>query len=97
LINIRVEYVLDKKVEDVFTAISDHENYYRFPGFTDSLLLEPGHSEKNGRGALRLLKAGRASFKERITYFESPVRRQTLWNQLALFLRDTFLPVASPV
>jgi hypothetical protein len=25
------------------------------------------------------------------------VRRQTLWDQLTLFLRDTFLPVASPV
>ncbi len=25
------------------------------------------------------------------------VRRQTLWDQLTLFLRDTFLPVTSPV
>lgn len=28
---------------------------------------------------------------------QSTVRRQTLWNHLTLFLRDTFLPVASPV
>jgi hypothetical protein len=26
-----------------------------------------------------------------------PVRRQTLWNHLTLFLSDTFLPVTSPV
>ena len=32
-----------------------------------------------------------------IAYYLRGVRRQTLWDQLALFLRDTFLPVASPV
>jgi hypothetical protein len=26
-----------------------------------------------------------------------PVRRQTIWHQWGRFLRDTFLPVASPV
>ena len=30
-------------------------------------------------------------------YRFDPVRRQTLWDQLTFFLRDTFLPVASPV
>jgi hypothetical protein len=28
---------------------------------------------------------------------ELTVRRQTLWDRLTLFLRDTYLPVASPV
>ena len=72
--NIRVEYLLDKNIDDVFAAISDHENYRRYPGFTDSRLLEPGHTERNGEGALRLLTAGRASFRERITRFEKPHR-----------------------
>ena len=74
MINIRVEYLLDKNIDDVFAAISDHENYRRYPGFTDSRLLEPGHTERNGEGALRLLTAGRASFRERITRFEKPHR-----------------------
>ena len=26
-----------------------------------------------------------------------PVRRQSMWDHLSLFLRDTFLPVLSPV
>ena len=55
MIKIRVEYVLDKNVEDVFDAITDHENYKRFPGFDSSQLLETGKTEKNGKGALRLL------------------------------------------
>ena len=74
MIKIRVEYVLSKKIDDVFAAISDHENYSRYPGFTGSELLEPGTAEKNGEGALRLLSAGRTSFRERITRFERPHR-----------------------
>jgi len=74
LINIRVEYVLDKDIEDVFAALSDHENYHSYPGFTGSELLQHGTAEKNGEGAVRLLTAGRASFKEKITRFERPHR-----------------------
>ena len=74
MINIRVEYLLDKNIDDVFAAISDHENYRRYTGFTDSKLLEQGHTEKNGEGAVRLLTAGRTSFRERITRFERPHR-----------------------
>jgi uncharacterized protein YndB with AHSA1/START domain len=74
MIKIRVEYLLDKNVEDVFDAITDHENYERYPGFDSSELLEPGKTEKNGEGALRLLGSGRATFKERITCYERPSR-----------------------
>jgi len=55
LINIRVEYLLDMDVEDVFDAITDHENYDRYPGFDSSELLETGRTERNGEGALRRL------------------------------------------
>jgi uncharacterized protein YndB with AHSA1/START domain len=72
MIKIRVEYVLDRTVEDVFDAITDHENYKRFPGFDSSKLLETGKTEKNGEGALRLLVSGGVTFKERITCFERP-------------------------
>ena len=74
MVKIRVEYVLDKPIDEVFDALTDHANYKRFAGFTDSQLLEAGHDEPNGKGALRLLVAGRMTFKERITLFERPTR-----------------------
>ena len=72
MIKIRVEYLIDKAPEDVFDAITDHEHYDRYPGFDTSVLLEPGKTEKNGEGALRLLANGRVRFKERITCYERP-------------------------
>ena len=74
MLKIRVEYVLHKSVGDVFAAITDHENYKSYPGFDSSELLEPGKNEKNGEGALRLLRSGRTAFKERITCFERPTK-----------------------
>ena len=72
MIKIRVEYLIDKSPEEVFDAITDHENYDRYPGFDTSALLEPGRDERNGEGALRLLANGRVRFKERITCYERP-------------------------
>ena len=74
MVNIRVEYVLNKPIDDVFDALTDHANYKRFTGFTNSQLLEAGQDEPNGKGALRLLVAGRMTFKERITRFGRPTR-----------------------
>lgn len=51
MIKIRVEYLIDKSPEEVFDAITDHENYDRYPGFDMSALLEPGRDERNGEGA----------------------------------------------
>ncbi len=72
MLKIRVEYVLHKSPDEVFAAITDHENYKNFPGFDASELLELGKTERNGEGALRLLRTGRTTFKERITCFERP-------------------------
>ena len=74
MVSVRVEYVLDKPIDEVFDALTDHGNYKRFSGFDDSRLLEAGDEEPNGEGALRLLVAGRMRFKERITRFERPSR-----------------------
>ena len=82
MVNIRVEYVLDKPIDEVFDALTDHANYKRFTGFTDSQLLEAGHDEPNGKGALRLLVTGRMTFKERITLFERPTRMDYLIEEL---------------
>jgi len=74
MFKVRVECVLDKSVEDVFAAITDHENYKLFPGVNDSTLVEEGDNEKNGEGALRIIVAGPFEFTERITRFEKPSR-----------------------
>ena len=74
MIHIRVEYVMEKSAEDAFDALTDHENYQNYPGFTSSALLEAGKPERNGLGALRQLVGGGATFKERITAFERPVK-----------------------
>ena len=83
MIKIRVEYVLDKNVEEVFDAITDHENYKNFPAFDDSKLIEVGKKEKNGVGALRLLCSGRVRFKERITCFERPFRMNYIVEEIS--------------
>ena len=54
-VNVRVEYLLDKPIAEIFAMLEEHENYHRFPGFTESTLLEPGRSECNVDGALRRL------------------------------------------
>lgn len=72
MLKIRVEHIIDKPVDDVFNAISDHENYKVFPAFNESKLIEVGATEKNGLGALRQLSSGRVTFRERITGFERP-------------------------
>lgn len=74
MVKVRVEYVLDKPIEEVFDALTDYANHKRFSGFDDSRLLEAGDEERNGEGELRLLVAGRVRFKERITRFERPSR-----------------------
>ena len=72
MFRISVERVLDKSVEEVFDAITDHANYKKFPGINDSILLEEGKQEKNGEGALRKIVSGPFKFTERITRFDKP-------------------------
>ena len=74
MVNIRVEYVLNKPIDDVFDALTDHANYKRFTAFTDSQLLEAGHEEPERAFAVWFVVAGRMTFKERITRFERPTR-----------------------
>ena len=74
MFRIHVERVLGKDIDTVFEAISDHAGYVRFPGVSESLLIEEGRDEKNGTGALRIIGAGRLELTERITRFERPNR-----------------------
>lgn len=78
-VNVRVEYVLDRPIDEVFAALADHANWKRFRQFSDSQLVEPGIDEPNGGGALRLLRVGRfVTFKERIIAFDRPTSMQYL-------------------
>ncbi len=72
LARIKIEQVLNKPAEEVFTLLSSHERYQEFADFDESVLLEDGDTEKNGVGALRRLRSGRLWFQERITCFERP-------------------------
>jgi len=72
MFNIKVEQIVEKDIETVFNAITDHENYKNFPGIDKSILLEEGTSERNGEGAFRRITAGFFELEERITCFERP-------------------------
>ena len=70
MFKVKIDCVLNKNIEVVFDAITDHGNYKQFPGIDKSKLLEEGKNEKNGQGALRIINAGMFEFRERITCFE---------------------------
>lgn len=63
---IRVERNVRQPVSVVFAALSDHQNYARFPMVSESQLLEPGEQHNHGNGALRLIRSGNFVVKERI-------------------------------
>lgn len=69
-----VEETLNAPIERVFAVLSDHENYKRFRDVTDSSLVRPGHSDKNGVGAVRRIRALQAVLDEEIPVFEPPNR-----------------------
>ncbi|MCA0893261.1 SRPBCC family protein [Microbulbifer agarilyticus] len=74
MFDIHVERIIDKDIESVFEILADHTAYARFRGVNGAKLLEPGHTEKNGEGALRYIDLGAIKFAERITCFERPYR-----------------------
>jgi len=74
MFHIHVERTIEKGIDVVFEALSDHGAYDRFSGVDKSILVEPGHQEKNGEGALRIIGAGPLELHERITDFERPVK-----------------------
>jgi len=74
MFHIHVERVIDKDPEAVFEALTDHASYDQFSGVDKSILVEHGHQEKNGEGALRIIGAGPLELHERITEFKRPVK-----------------------
>ena len=74
MFHIHVERTVNKDINTVFDALADHAAYDQFPGVDKSILVEHGHEEKNGKGALRIIGAGALELHERITEFGRPFR-----------------------
>lgn len=72
MIDIRVEKLLSKPIDQVFEAITDHANYKDFPPIDGSTLKVHGHKTKNGKGALREIVSKPFTLIERITDYEKP-------------------------
>jgi len=59
-------------IEKVWEAITDHEGYVRYKGFSLSKLLKEGDQERNGLGAVREVHGMGSKFVENIVKFEPP-------------------------
>lgn len=74
MFSIHVERTIDKPIEDVFAALSDHANYSQFKGVDKSTLIVEGKKDKNGLGAVREIIAGGANLHEEIVAYEPPYK-----------------------
>jgi uncharacterized protein YndB with AHSA1/START domain len=64
---------IDAPIEQVFEAISDHEQFLVAADGTNTKVVKGGRSERNGLGCIREVKAGkRAWYVEEITAWERP-------------------------
>ncbi len=71
---VRVNTYIHAPCERVFEVLSDHEGYVAVPLFKSARLLRPGLEERNGRGAVRELRALGLRLVEEITGFDRPHR-----------------------
>lgn len=74
MFSIHVERTIDKPIEVVFAALSDHANYSQFKGVDKSTLIVEGKEDKNGLGAVREIIAGGANLHEEIVAYEPPYK-----------------------
>jgi uncharacterized protein YndB with AHSA1/START domain len=72
MFSICVERLINKPIQEVFDALSDHGNYSQFKGIDESNLIVEGVSDKNGLGAVREIIAGGANLHEAIVKYEPP-------------------------
>ena len=70
---INVREIFDARIEEVFEAVSDHENLIKDKGLICTLVKE-GSSDRNGLGAMRRVDAGKTVFQEEIILFSPPHR-----------------------
>jgi hypothetical protein len=61
-------------IERVWEFFSDYEGYTSFKGVSKAKLLQEGSSEKNGVGAVRMVRVTGVTFIEDIVTFDPPYR-----------------------
>lgn len=83
---ITVKQVLAVSPERLFDVLADYANYKLIIDKTDSKLIREGKAERNGVGAVRELRTGRAWFHEEITEFERP-------RLISYRVIDSFIPI----
>lgn len=69
---ISLSRVIPAPIDIVFDEYTDHERLSDLPMAISSKVITPGHTEKNGLGAVRRLNAGVIQLREDITAFERP-------------------------
>ncbi|UDY24020.1 SRPBCC family protein [Nocardioides sp. Kera G14] len=69
---ISLSKVIPAPIDIVFDEYTDHERLSELPMAISSKVTTPGHTEKNGLGAVRRLNAGAIQLREEITAFERP-------------------------
>ena len=70
---VRVEQVVDASRDALFAVLTDHEGYGRFPGVKKCELIQTGHTDRNGLGALRrVYLGGPAVLDEEIVAYDAP-------------------------
>ncbi|GBL04309.1 SRPBCC family protein [Glaciecola sp. KUL10] len=74
MFNISVNRIIDKPIQVVFDALSDHANYQTFKGIDKSSLIKEGSEDKNGLGAVREIVAGNSTLHEEIVTYEPPTK-----------------------
>lgn len=87
---VNVQEVVDVPRSAFFSVISDHARYDRFPGIKGSELIQVGHQEKNGVGAIRRIHLGRLIvLDEEIIAYEAPTR----FSYRIIRIRPMLIPV----
>lgn len=70
---VRVEQVVDASRDALFAVLTDHEGYGRFPGVKKCELIQTGHTDRNGLGALRRVYLGGPTvLDEEIVAYDAP-------------------------
>ncbi|WP_437734346.1 SRPBCC family protein [Sorangium sp. So ce1335] len=70
---VHVNVYIHAPVDRVFDAVADHEGFLRAGSTTQTRVIRPGLTERNGLGAVREVRVGRRiRYVEEITAFERP-------------------------
>ncbi|MBK8286140.1 MAG: SRPBCC family protein [Ahniella sp.] len=73
MVSIQVEHWFPSGRSLVFNYVSDHERFLAAPGLVCKVA-EPGSTDRNGNDAIRVVRSGLMSFRERVIDFDPEQR-----------------------